>query len=204
MATPADVETPEELANEPLGLALGSIRGFMSLLICVFFWLVLLWPGDTVVRPFLGHFFLLSLVLMAFASNPNQGQGPSLLPWLLRLLFAGGSVLVVLYVLGTDPGRLRSRLTPDPAEFQQWWAAYLAIMFGGFAVGLFLRYILGRRSHLFQTLRAWVAVIAMIMLSLEIGLVIMWMTMQNKPEGFAEYWEAVELAFAAAYFGTRA
>src|SRR5688572_20180241 len=101
--TPTLTDRPEDLANQPLGLAMGSIRGFMSLLICGFFWLVLLWPGDTVVKPFLGHFFLLTLVLMAFASNPNQGEAPSFLPWLMRLLFAGGSVLVVLYVMGTEP-----------------------------------------------------------------------------------------------------
>jgi hypothetical protein len=206
-------QTPEpdviDTVNEPrhpFGLPMGSVRGFMSLLICGFFWLVLLWPGDTPVRPLLGHFFLLALVLMAFASSPTRaGDGGSpFLPWLLRVLFVGGSVAVVLFCMFQYPERLQTRLTPDPAEFRDWWGPYLATMAIGFSAGLFIRFVLGREHPLFQTFRAWLSVVGMVMLVLEIGLFVMFTTAENKPVDFLRYWQAVELAFVSAYFGTRA
>ncbi len=193
--------------RHPFGLPLGSVRGFMSLLICGFFWLVLLWPGDDIVKPLLGHFFLLALVLMAFASSPTQagdGESSPFLPWLLRLLFVGGSVAVVLFTLFEFPDRLQTRLTPDQAEFRNWWGPFLATMAIGFAAGLFVRFVLGRQHPLFLTFRAWLSVVGLVMLALEIGLFVMFTTAENKPAEFLRYWQAVELAFVSAYFGTRA
>ena len=66
-----DVLDPVNEPRHPFGLPMGSVRGFMALLICGFFWLVLLWPGEQIVKPLLGHFFLLALVLLAFASSPS-------------------------------------------------------------------------------------------------------------------------------------
>jgi hypothetical protein len=207
-------QTPEpdviDTVNEPrhpFGLPLGSVRGFMSLLICGFFWLVLLWPGDAVVKPLLGHFFLLALVLMAFASSPTaaaEGESSPFLPWLLRVLFVGGSVAVVLFCLFQYPERLQSRLTPDPDEFRLWWGPFLATMAIGFSAGLFVRFVLGREHPLFQTFRAWLSVVGLVMLVLEIGLFVMFTTSENKQADFLRYWQAVELAFVSAYFGTRA
>jgi hypothetical protein len=194
--------------RHPFGLPLGTVRGFMSLLICVFFWLVLLWPGDGLVRPLLGHFFLLALVLMAFATSPSprapDDETSAFLPWFLRLLFVGGSVAVVVYTLVEDPGRLKTRLTPDQAEFANWWGPFLATTFIGFAVGLFLRFVLGRQNPVFRTMRAWLSVVGLMMLALEIGLFVMFTTAENKPVEFLRYWQAIELAFVSAYFGTRA
>ncbi len=207
-------QTPEpdviDTVNEPrhpFGLPLGSVRGFMSLLICGFFWLVLLWPGDAVIKPLLGHFFLLALVLMAFASSPTaaaEGESSPFLPWLLRVLFVGGSVAVVLFCLFQYPERLQSRLTPDPDEFRLWWGPFLATLAIGFSAGLFVRFVLGREHPLFQTFRAWLSVVGLVMLVLEIGLFVMFTTSENKQADFLRYWQAVELAFVSAYFGTRA
>ena len=57
----------------PFGLPPGSVRGMISLIICMFFWIVILWPQTGIVNPLLGHFFLLALVLLAFASSPCRG-----------------------------------------------------------------------------------------------------------------------------------
>jgi hypothetical protein len=192
--------------RHPFGLPLGSVRGFMALLICAFFWMVLLWPDD-VAKPLLGHFFLLALVLMAFASSPSpraDGEGSAFLPWLLRVLFVGGSVAVVLLVLFTHPDRLKDRLTPGHNEFQEWWGPFLATMAVGFAAGLFLRFVLGREHPLFQTLRAWLSVVGLLMLAMELALFVVFTTAENKQIEFFYYWQAVELAFVSAYFGTRA
>jgi hypothetical protein len=189
----------------PLGLALGSVRSLMSLFICVFFWLILLWPTENFMRPLLGHFFLLTLVLLAFGSSPNKGEEVrSTLPWFIRFLFVGGSIAVVAFLMYSDPERLRIRLTPDPAELQAWWAVYLGITFSGFALGVFLRYVLGQTNAIFMTFRAWLAVLGLITLALEVGLVVIMLSSENKPYEFAQYWEAVSLAIVSTYFGTRA
>lgn len=201
-----DVLDPVNEPRHPFGLPMGSVRGFMSLLICGFFWLVLLWPGEQIVKPLLGHFFLLALVLLAFASSPSprtEDDSSPFLPWILRVLFVGGSVAVVLLCLFQYPDRLQSRLTPDPEEFAHWWGPFLATMSIGFAAGLFVRFVLGRDHPLFQTFRAWLSVVGLVMLVLEIGLFVMFTTSENRQADFLRYWQAVELAFVAAYFGTR-
>jgi hypothetical protein len=202
-----DVLDPVNEPRHPFGLPMGSVRGFMALLICGFFWLVLLWPGEQIVKPLLGHFFLLALVLMAFASSPSprqEGEGSAFLPWILRVLFVGGSVAVVLFCLFQYPDRLQYRLTPDPEEFRLWWGPFLATMSVGFAAGLFVRFVLGREHPLFQTFRAWLSVVGLVMLTLEIALFVMFTTSENRQADFLRYWQAVELAFVSAYFGTRA
>ena len=165
---PDVVDTVNE-PSQPFGLPTGSVRGFMSLMICSFFWLVLLWPGDIQIKPLLGHFFLLALVLMAFASSPTpQGDNRTspFLPWLLRMLFVGGSIAVVALCLFQFPERLQSRLTPDPEEFKNWWGPFLATMSIGFATGLFIRFVIGREHPVFRTFRSWVSVVGMVMLVL--------------------------------------
>ncbi len=212
MATPQPHTQQEMLdpvsdTRHPFGLPPGSVRGFMSLLICAFFWIVLLWPTDEVIKPPLGHFFLLALVLMAFVSSPtgrSEGEAIPFLPWLMRLLFVGISVLVVGFVIVNDPQRLQARMTPDPAEFANWWGPFLATTFGGFAAGLFLRFILGQTNPVFRTVRSWLSVVGLVMLALEIGLFVMFVNSENKGGDFIRYWQAFELVFVSAYFGTRA
>ena len=193
--------------RHPFGLPLGSVRGFMSLAICAFFWVVLLFPGEpAVIKPPLGHFFLLALVMMAFSSTPSvtlDGSAGNVLPWTLRLLFVGGTAAVVAFVLVQYPDRLQPRLTPDTDEFKSWWIPLLACTAGGFAVGLVTRFVFGRSSPLFRTLRSWLSVVGLVMLTLEVGFVLINATSQA-PKDFLQYWDAVELCVVAAYFGTRA
>lgn len=188
--------------RHPFGLPQGTVRAFLALLICGFVWMVLLWQGDAKLP--LSHFFLMALVLMAFSSSPHLQMGESkFAPWVLRVLFIGGSVGVVLYALFSDPHSL-SKLTPDQAEFAAWWGPYLGCLAGGFSGGLLLRVILGRENQVFQTLRAWLSVVGLLMM---LGEFILFMTgTQTKPEAetFVRVWQAVQLAVVSAYFGTRA
>lgn len=196
--------------RHPYGLPMGTVRGFMSVLICSFFWIILL-QGEaldqTPVTAPLAHFFLLTLVFLAFASHPfpRDDGGSELLPWLMRVLFVGGSVAVVVYVGYHDPQRLTERLTPSAAEIRQ-WPALLATLSGGFALGLFGRFILGRGGNLFQTLRAWVGVIAMLLLIAEtVFQFVIRPTLSVPPSPEAmKIWEGVIISFVAAYFGSRA
>ena len=206
----ADSTVPLDPVNnprQPFGFPAGTIRGFLSLLICAFFWMVLLWPSDVLAKPLLGHFFMLALVLMAFASSPSAHHGirdTSFAPWLMRILFVGGSILVVGFTLVKDPAQFSARLTPDVVEFKDWWGTFLAVTSGGFAMGLFLRFAFGRENPIFLTLRAWFSVVAMVMLALELGLFVAFTSAETKPDTFMRYWQALEVSMVAAYFGTRA
>src|SRR5262245_52909667 len=149
----------------PYGLPHGTVRGFLSVLICSFFWILLLQDGSTPAP--LGHFFLLTLVFLAFASHPVQeARTSSFLPWLMRVIFLGGSGVVLAYVAVQHPDRLATRLTPNPAEISQ-WPVLLSCLGGGFGIALFARFILGRNNEVFQTLRAWIGVIAVVLLLFE-------------------------------------
>jgi len=194
------------IPRTPFGLPTGSIRGVISILICAFFWVVLLWPHGHPARVVLAHFFLLGLVLMAFASHPleNDGESAPFLPWLLRLIFVGGSLGIVAIAWYQDPQELQERLTPEADEVRTWWIPYLACTFGGFFVALTVRFLMGKRNHVFMTLRAWLSVVAMVMLALEIAAVIALASSQDKSTEWLHYWDCVELAIVSAYFGTRA
>jgi hypothetical protein len=192
--------------RHPFGLPLGSVRALMALAIGVFFWVVLLFPGEpAAVRPPLGHFFLLALVTLAFSPHTGAAgeDGSAAFPWLIRLVFLGGTVATVAFVGTQFPDRLAERLTPDPLEVKRCWLPLLASTFGGFAVGVLIRVLLGRASPFFRTLRSWFSVVGLVMLALEIGFVLVGATSQA-PTDFLQYWDAVELAVVAAYFGTRA
>lgn len=193
--------------HQPFGLPQGTVRGFLSVLICSFFWIVLLLPEMTPAKIPIAHFFLLTLVFLAFASNPHVADlSLPVLPWLMRLIFVGGSVAVIAYIGYQFPGRLSERLTPNPAEITQ-WPTLLATLSFGFAGGIFLRYVMGPRSHTFQSLRAWIGVLAMICLVAET--VIQFAIIPNletppDPAKGMRVWEAIVVGLVAAYFGTRA
>lgn len=187
------------------GLPAGSIRGILSVLICSFFWIVLLLPADKPVTAPLGHFFLLTLVFMAFASHPLQGARTHLLPWLMRLIFVGGSFAAVGFAVWHDPHLAAQRLTPDAAEISA-WPVLLACLASGFALALFLRFVLGRHSNMFIVLRAWVGTVAMLLLFVETILQFLVLPTIDKTPATLEglkAWEGVLIAVVAAYFGSR-
>jgi hypothetical protein len=203
----SNISYSTENPTTPFGLPTGSVRGIMSVLICAFFWVVLCWPGDHLTRVPLAHFFLLGLVLMAFASNPleREGEGMAFLPWFLRLLFVGGTIAAVVFAaLQLPQQELAERLTPDLAREKDWWIPYVSCTFGGFSIGLFLRYLMGKNNVVFRSMRSWLSVVAMVMLSIEIVLVIVLKSTEGRALEFLHYWNAIELCLVSAYFGTRA
>lgn len=199
--------TPYGDVRHPFGLPMGTVRGFMSVLICMFFWIFLLLPEEKAHTAPLAHFFLLTLVFLAFASHPLpvDRQRSEFLPWLMRFLFVGGSVAVVIYTAVEYPDRLTSRLTPAPGEVVQ-WPVLLGTLAGGFGLGLFLRFVLGRGSDMFQTLRAWIGVISILLLLIETIYQFAIRPSLSDPPGpeATKVWEGIIIAFVAAYFGCRA
>ena len=103
-----------------------------------------------------------------------------------------------------DPHLAATRLTPDAAEIGQ-WPVLLGCLAGGFGVALFLRFVLGRRSEMFMTIRAWFGVIAMLLLLIET--ILQFVVLPSIPEKNMEalkVWEGIIIAVVAAYFGSRA
>ena len=195
---------PEEF--HPYGLPMGTVRGFLSILICSFFWIVLVYPWDTPPQAPLAHFFLLTLVFLSFASHPvHEVRSSAFLPWFMRLIFVGGSFAVLVFVAAKDPHRLAARLTPNAGDMTQ-WPVLLGCLAGGFGFALALRSILGRNSELFQTLRAWSGIVAMLLLLFETLFqfaILPNMSDRPGPETL-KIWEGVLIATVAAYFGSRA
>ncbi len=194
--------------QHPYGLPMGTVRGFMSLLICSFFWIFLLLPdgsGQPPTAP-LGHFFLLTLVFLAFASHQHMAttEGSDFLPWVIRILFVFGSIAVVAYTAVQFPERLAARLTPNPGEIGQ-WPVLLGTLSAGFAAGLMSRKLLGRNNNLFMTLRGWTGIIASLLLIAEtvFQFAIRPSLAEAPSDAAMKVWEGIIIAFVAAYFGTR-
>jgi hypothetical protein len=204
------MSTPAPAIPHTFGLPMGTVRGFLSVLICSFFWIFLLLPEPPPeqgpLKAPLGHFFLLTLVFLAFASQPAQElRTRAFLPWLMRLIFIGGSAAVLIYVGLTDSARLTNRLTPNAAEITE-WPVLLGCLAGGFGAALFVRFALGRTSELFMTLRAWVGVLSILLLLSEtIFQFVILPNMTNRPTvETMQVWEGILIAAVAAYFGARA
>jgi hypothetical protein len=197
---------PNTEPRQPFGLPLGTIRGFLSVLICGFFWMVMLWPqreGMSPIKIMLGHFFLLALVSMAFVSHPGGSSKMPVLPWLMRFLFVGGSIIVGALAWIRNGSLLKERLTPEVSEFTEWWMPYLLATAIGFGFGILFRFILGRENQIFRTVRSWLSIVGMLLLLAEYGLFIGYISAENKPIELLRYWQAAELVVVAAYFGTR-
>jgi hypothetical protein len=199
---------PTAVAAEfhPYGLPMGTVRGFLSVLICSFFWIVLLHQGEQPPHAPLAHFFLLSLVFMAFASHPiHDAETSSFLPWLMKVIFVGGSAVVLCYAAYKTPDQFFTRLTPNVADMAQ-WPVLLGCFSCGFGIALFLRFVMGRKSEWFQTGRAWLGVLAIGLLIFEtLFQFVILPDMSDKPGAEAmKIWEGFVVATVAAYFGCRA
>jgi hypothetical protein len=200
----AEPRAPFSHEYPTFGLPPGTIRGFLSVLICSFFWIVLLYPGDRDVHVPLGHFFLLALVFFAFASHPLQGARTHPLPWAMRVIFVGGSLAAFGLAMWKDTHVASARLTPNATDITQ-FPVLLICFAAGFGVSLILRFVLGRDNPMFMTLRAWVGVIAVLLLLAETLIqfaILPGITDQNQRA--LEVWEGVITATVAAYFGSRA
>ncbi|AMV28346.1 hypothetical protein VT84_28340 [Gemmata sp. SH-PL17] len=203
MAVAPALAPPHEYPT--FGLPSGSIRGILSVLICSFFWIVLLFPAGTTITVPLGHFFLLTLVFLAFASHPGtDARTSAVLPWLMRVVFVGGSAAVVAFAIWKDPELAAARLTPGTNEISQ-WPVLLGCLAGGFGVALFLRFVIGRNHNLFLSIRAWVGTVAMMLLFVET--ILQFLVLPNVAEKNLEalkIWEGIIIAVVAGYFGSRA
>lgn len=191
----------------PLGLPPGSIRGLLAVQIVIIFWMLLLTPRDDIQIP-LNLYFLLSLVMVFFVAHGKsiaRRSEPTPSPlWLpggtLRLLLLAGTAAVLVYVYLNHPERL-NRLTPNPDQLKN-WKYYLGALGMGFFLGYGTRLLPFRHAWAFQSFQAWIAILAMAILFLEMvfQVIINW-SLTRQLDAVA--WQTIVTGVAAFYYGSR-
>jgi hypothetical protein len=195
--------------RQPLGLPAGSVRGILALLIVIQFWILLLLPDSMAVRVPANLYLLLSFVALFFVSHGRSiaaavdpEPSPLHLPGgTLRIIIFGGTALVVGYVIANMPDRLNTRLRLSDSQMDH-WPIIIGAYVGGFTLGYFFRVMPFRHHWVFQSFLAWIAIIAMALLLIEI--VIQAFIRPTLREQFdLPTWEAVVTGVTSVYFGTR-
>jgi hypothetical protein len=199
-----------EVARHPLGLPPGSVRGVLSLLIAIQFWVLLLLPDTVKVPPVpVNLYLLMSLVVIFFVSHGKSIAGrseptpsPLNLPGgTLRFIIIGGTIAVVAYLWVNFPDRLANRLRPS-AEQIAFWPTIVGAYVGGFLVGFIFKLLPIRNNWLFQAFMAWLSFIAVLMFLIEIFIHAFINTKIEEMIDMRMY-EAVVTAITSAYFGMR-
>jgi len=193
----------------PLGLPAGSIRGILVLFIVVQFWLLLLLPDTYSIRIPMNLYFLLTFVALFFvahgrsiASATDSHPSPLHLPaGTLRVVIFGGSAAVIGYLVSNHYDRLLDRLRPAPSQLDG-WPMLMASYVGGFVLGYLFRVMPFRNSWAFQSFLAWISLIAMTLLFIEI-VVQAFVLPTLKDQYDVRTWEAIVTGVTACYFGTR-
>lgn len=197
--------------RHPLGLPEGSVRGLLALMICAQYWILMVLPPDRRIPVPLYLYFLLALVMMFFVTrsgapvasdDPASELRPLGIPGVVyRLLLLVVTVgLMSWKYLGEGEGFL-NLITPKPEQLQN-WATFAIATLAGFTVGLFTRILPLRNSYLFQSVQAWVSLIAMLMLLADL----VYQTIIApglKQEITTASWEALLVGVIAFYFSSR-
>jgi hypothetical protein len=198
---------PQPLYRHPLGLPAGSVRAALVLMIVGLFWFLLLLPEDKVTEVPLYLYVLLGLVLLFFVSHGKtightvDHRSPLHLPrGTLRWLIVLGTIAVVAWQYESNPDLLEKRLTPTEKQLFQWPFLLLSLA-GGFVVGWVAQLGTWRNSPWFQDIQAWISLLAMLGLTADGLLRIIYSSMgeyANLPT-----WECILTAIVACYFGVR-
>lgn len=198
---------PPHYQRHPMGLPPGSVRAILTLLIAGLFWLLLLLPEDKYVRIPLYLYALLGMVFVFFAAHghsigPEGTKPPLNLPrGSFRALLILGFALAVGWQFYSNRELLLERLTPDQDELPQWPQLVLALG-GGFGLGRLSRLGPWRRTAWYQDLLAWLALLSMI--GLGINLVIEVFIKPNIEETLnLVALESVLVGIIAYYYGAR-
>jgi len=195
--------------RQPLGLPEGSVRAVLALQITLSFWMLVILPDPaqrTLHIP-LNLYFLLAFVFMFFVSYGHSAADtedpePSPLglpPLLVQIVILFGTAAILWWQYSTNPDRLKARLAPDELKNAYRFGAALL---GGFMVGFLIRAIPGRNSAIFQFIHAWLSMIAMFMLVVEI-VVHAFISPTLEESLDVATLEMVITAIVACYFGTR-
>jgi uncharacterized membrane-anchored protein len=207
---PQTAMADQELTRHPLGLPAGSVRAVLALTITGLFWILLLIPEEKNIPVPLFLYFCTAMVLLFFFAHGKsishqEGRSP---PWglprgTIRFVIIGGTIAVFGFYYYLHKELPLSKLVPQPAQLVQWPKLLI-----GFAIGLGSGYLIGRgpwrKSDAFQDIQAWVSLIAMLGLAVEV-IIILFINPNLKQEMKIDLstWEAILTGIVAWYFGAR-
>ncbi len=195
--------------RHPLGLPPGSVRAVLSLIIVGLFWLILLLPQENALQVPLYLYCLLGLVFIFFVSHGHsiapQGSGhrsPLGLPkGSIRAIIFLGTAAVIGWCVRSNRALLLERLTPTPEMLYQWPYLLLALV-GGFFLGWLIRLGPWRNVYWFQDIQAWISLIAMAGLGIEV-VIRLFVNPTLERDINLPLWEEVLVGIVAFYFGVR-
>ena len=199
-----------EVPRHPLGLPPGSVRAILTFQIVGLFWLLLLIPDDRAVPIPLYLYFLLAMVMIFFVSHGKSiakkaDASPSPL-WMpggsIRFLLLAGTAAVIAYIGFSAPDRF-SRLDVTPGQLAH-WKSYMGALVIGFFVGFAIHVMPFRHSWSYQSFQAWIAILAMLSMVLDMILQAFIKTSLTERigDGFV-VWQTIVTAITAFYFGSR-
>lgn len=205
----ANNESAGEIIRHPLGMPPGSVRGVLSLLIVIQFWLLLMLPDHRKVPIPINLYLLMSLVALFFISHgktiariSDSTPSPLYLPGgTLRLIIFGGTAALVGYLYFNHPERLMDRLQPDASQLTN-WPYLIGAYVGGFSLGWIFRHMPFRDYWVFQSFMAWLSMIATALLFIEI-ILRAFILGSLKEQLDLKVWESIVTGITACYFGTR-
>ena len=203
--------TDNEQVHHPLGWPPGSVRGMLALLIAVQFWFFFLLPDSQdptkQIRIPITLYFLMTLVGLFLVSHGKtigmtNHRSPLFLPsGTLRVLIIGGTAAVLGFVYSNHPDRLTERLSMSSEQLTN-WPMVVGSYVGGFFAGHLSKIMPFRNNWMIQAFLAWLAMIAMGLLFLEI-IVRTFIDPSLKEKFDLHLWGAVVTGIVTFYFGAR-
>jgi hypothetical protein len=195
--------------RHPLGLPAGSVRTILALMITGLFWLVVALPPERNVVIPLNHYFLMALVMLMFVSHkPHADADEVLAPFglpitLFRLLIVLGTAALFAWLFHREHEQLFDRLTPRPEQLQH-WTGFMLSLAGGFGLGYLTGLGPWRKSSVFQDLQAWVSILAMIGLGVELIIRVFINPNLSQERNFDTFpWECALTGVISFYFASR-
>lgn len=199
-----------QLTRHPLGLPAGSVRAVLALAIAGLFWTILLLPEScNIPVPLFLYFLSVMVVLFFFGHGKSIGAPDEKSPWGLprgtfRVIIVLGTIAGVAAHFYLHQEHVWRRLRPDADQLRAQWPYLLIALSAGLAFGWLIGRGPWRRSAVFQDLQAWVSLLAMLGLMVELIIVLF-----INPNLGADLklnltiWESVLTAIVAWYFGSR-
>jgi hypothetical protein len=147
---------------------------------------------------------LLFFVAHGFSIAPARSAGPH--PWWLPGGFIRGLLVIgivggVAWQVYSNPTLLLERLTPKPHQLENWPYELLALA-AGFALGRLAQLALGGEVWWFQDILAWVALLAMLGLVIEVVLLV-FVNPNLRQELDLTLWEDILTGVITFYFAAR-
>jgi len=199
-----------EITRHPMGLPAGSVRAVLAVAIAALFWTILLLPESwNIPVPLFLYFLSIMVLLFFFGHGKSIGSPEERPPWGLprgtfRVIIVVGTIAGIALHYYLHREHVWRRLQPDVDQLRAQWLYLVIALLGGLGSGWLIGRGPWRRSAVFQDLQAWVSLLAM--LGLVVEMIIVLFINPNLGSDLKlnlTIWESVLTAIVAWYFGSR-